>query len=72
MTVSTLMSSTRKTVTAVLVTLVAATCLASAGATTTAVGNHHADAVHAKKEWKASVKGDVVLAAAESRRKKEW
>ena len=67
MTVSTLMSSASKTVSAVLVALVAATCLASAGATTTAVGHHHADVANATKEWKKHANNDVVLA-----KTKEW
>jgi hypothetical protein len=73
MTVSTLMSSASKTVTAVLVALVAATCLASTGAANTAVGHHRTDVAHATKEWKKPTTTDVTLATKEWKGKtKEW
>ena len=77
MTVSRVMNLVTRTVAATIVTAVAATCLASTGATN-AAGHVRTDVTQAKtKEWKAPSTLDVTLATKEwktesSGRTKEW
>jgi hypothetical protein len=70
MTVTRVLSLTRKTLAAA-ITAVAAICLASSiGPTGTAAGHHRTDLTHATKEWKSPSTREVTLATKEW--KKEW